>query len=1733
MRKTRKRILAFVMIVVMFITLLPVNVANAEENGGGTAAGVTTEEGITDQESAEEESTEEEASTQTIQEEETSVQTTREESVAGDVEEEQPVTEEQATEISSSESSENPVEEQTTEQEPAEQNSDFPLSYTAEPVALTAASGSSYTFGTDSAWSGYGLSGWIWWIKSGSSKHYAFCLDHGATMHNGTYSYTKRTASYGREKNWRISTALDYFYKINGSKWSGSNQYAAVQATIWGSSSPTLATYISRAWELTSENTGRKAGSSSYSSKLTPVSGNNVNGTDAKRKAEFASMDSSKIKRLTKSSLVDGTASRYRTTISLGGTAWNYFAKGGSGSWSSTSSGQRGNIIVYGMYDKDGNKLKTGELGSGALYNAVVGSAGNLTVRMDTSDGIGDSPDNPITVVMKVEMTYRGTGDGFTYLSANEDTQDFTYSRNSEGSAYFAIQVYADKTPIPDIEPAIVSIEKTDELGNFVPGCTFALTGTSGDALNISPNPQRKTIDNEEENYFEIEEAGTYTIQETAAAPGTELNPTVFSFTASEVTENGVTKIVINGQNNHTIQCKNDFATGSAYLTKYANKLVNFVNGQFVFQEQAFSGVEFKFYAAEDIYCNGTKIWSAGTEIKNGMSWGNTHTVTVSSTVTEKDGKITIQNLPEGKYKATEAAPSGYYVPNPDFLFTITAGKDTPVNNGKILNEIVPCNVQITKADSNTNKPLAGAEMTLYASVDNRNTDGAPLFTQADTVPVVVSRNTDTGEEEIVSGKWVPIKTAVTNSSGGCSFSQLPNGEYLVAETKAPSGYALCAETYTFIHDADGFTQDMHSGITFSHTFVDAPISTLLVIHKTGEVLAGAEEKTSEYGSYKQLVYDQKKLSGITFGVYDEDGELVDTVITDEDGTARAENLPFGKYIVKELETDKEHILDAKEYEADLSENPELSLVQAELDVTNKHTKLSTSVYKEGEIPKFYENVTDDTEDIYSYAMLPLAGVVFGVYAGSDITDYKGNVVVRKDDCLGYCSTQADGIAAYSGILEAGNYYFKEVKTADSNYLLSADTVPFKIVWNGKDISQLVNPADPVVNEYIKGSIKVIKTDGKGKKLLQGVVFSLMDSESKLLGEYETDENGEINIKNLPKGTYYLQEKETLTGYKLDDTVREINLTDSDLDQVVKIKNNNSKTSITVKTDTTINGSGNVRTGDYVIRFLFLLFMLSTYALVFMAGKKRGGAVMASGMDKGGDTGMEKRRKKGLFRKMLVFVLIASLAAGTAPAYAAGTENTGEEGSGKEDDTEEEETLAGTIFTSDGFTYLFDEYYTLTITEIDEAVTGTCIVIPDTAEYEGKDYAVRLLDAQALPKDMVSLTIGWNLQEIDALDAETYPSLTAVFVKNVEISISEAFPESVMVICYKDSLAAENYMEEWEKEPEYFYTNVSYETDGGTNAAGNPDIYYLGEEILLEDSEKSGYTFAGWYLSADFEEETAVDMLDSYTYDTDITLYAKFVKSEYSITYILNGGTNAAGNPAYYTYGTGCTLYSPVRSGHRFEGWYTDEAFINRITDIGMDASKDYILYAKWTRLSQISAVAEDTEIVYTVKYVLNGGTNAAGNPAEYKQTSETITLKNPKRAGYTFGGWYTSKACTKSIRQITAGSSGNLTLYAKWNKVTVKKVTVKSLKNIRTKKATVAFKKVTGAKGYQIKYSTTKKFAKSKTKTVNTVKTSCTLKKLKKNKTYYVKVRAYKLDSTGAKVYGKYSTVKKIKIKK
>ena len=214
------------------------------------------------------------------------------------------------------------------------------------------------------------------------------------------------------------------------------------------------------------------------------------------------------------------------------------------------------------------------------------------------------------------------------------------------------------------------------------------------------------------------------------------------------------------------------------------------------------------------------------------------------------------------------------------------------------------------------------------------------------------------------------------------------------------------------------------------------------------------------------------------------------------------------------------------------------------------------------------------------------------------------------------------------------------------------------------------------------------------------------------------------------------------------------------------------------------------------------------------------------------------------------------------------------------------------------------------------------------------------------------------------------------------------------------------------------------------NDEGGYDGHYDGEEnrtsFTVEDEftfiepvcDIRGYEFKGWYTlknDGDKVEGIALGTVGNKIY------YARWQRSEYTITYYnIDDSTNS--NPTNYNVESETfTLVNPSKTGYTFAGWYSD-ADLSVVADTTIETNSigNLAFYAKWT------------PTVYNVTYVLYDGTNAETNPASYTIEDE-ITLAAATKAGYSFGGWFTDSAFENAIDKIALGSTGNMTLYAKW----------------------------------------------------------------------------------------------------
>ncbi|MED5049444.1 SpaA isopeptide-forming pilin-related protein [Bacillus siamensis] len=141
----------------------------------------------------------------------------------------------------------------------------------------------------------------------------------------------------------------------------------------------------------------------------------------------------------------------------------------------------------------------------------------------------------------------------------------------------------------------------------------------------------------------------------------------------------------------------------------------------------------------------------------------------------------------------------------------------------------------------------------------------------------------------------------------------------------------------------------------------------------------------------------------------------------------------------------------------------------------------------------------------------PLTGVIF------DIFNQSGEKVTSVQ-------TDKNGKATASK-LPIGNYTAVETKTAEGFIL---DQEPQTVTVNADETTTL-----SIINKKIRGNVELKKIDTDSKNSLEGAVFELLNSKGKAIGQYTTDKEGKILIKNLEYGSYSFVEKSAPNGYVL------------------------------------------------------------------------------------------------------------------------------------------------------------------------------------------------------------------------------------------------------------------------------------------------------------------------------------------------------------------------------------------------------------------------------------------------------------------------------------------------------------------------------------------------------------------------------------------------------------------------
>ena len=225
------------------------------------------------------------------------------------------------------------------------------------------------------------------------------------------------------------------------------------------------------------------------------------------------------------------------------------------------------------------------------------------------------------------------------------------------------------------------------------------------------------------------------------------------------------------------------------------------------------------------------------------------------------------------------------------------------------------------------------------------------------------------------------------------------------------------------------------------------------------------------------------------------------------------------------------------------------------------------------------------------------------------------------------------------------------------------------------------------------------------------------------------------------------------------------------------------------------------------------------------------------------------------------------------------------------------------------------------------------------------------------------------------------------------------------------------------------------------------------------------------------------------------------------------------------------------KTGYIFAGWNTvadgsgeafgDEEDVSKLIEYMSKDNHTVTLYAQWKPIS------------YTIHFDKNTATSGSMKRV-YPKYGRNYRLPacGFKKPGYAFAGWNTRKdgkgtayKNQSNVKNLTTTNGKVIMLYAQWRKITVSTPAKPTLGNYAAGRLTVTCKAVKGADGYLIQYATNKNMKNAKAVSSTTLKKN--IYNLKKGTTYYVRVRAYKVDSAGKKVYGKFSAVQYKKLTK
>ena len=612
-----------------------------------------------------------------------------------------------------------------------------------------------------------------------------------------------------------------------------------------------------------------------------------------------------------------------------------------------------------------------------------------------------------------------------------------------------------------------IKIVKVDaETGKVIPlaGAGFRLYRPDGSLITQTfTYPEVTTIDTfytNSDGYLitpEKLEYGTgYSLVEVSAPYGYTLNsePIYFDVTADNATEENAVTVV-------EVTKPNTAQKGVIRISKSGEVFSSVTEADAIYQPvfavKGLAGAVYEITAAEDIIMpDGTLRYAAGE--------------VVDTVTTDESGLAESKPLYLGKYEVKEiTAPTGYVL-------------NTEVHTAELVYAGQEVEITETAADFCNERQKTAVSLDKILKQDERFGIGKNGELSAVTFGLFAAEELTAADCSIIPADGLLEIVSVDENGHAVCKTDLPFGSYYLKELSTDGHYILSDEKYPLVFEYAG--QD--TALVEIKANGGAPIENKLL-----------------YGEIHGLKKDEDGigLAGALIGLFragcteftTENAIL--TATSAEDGSFSFVHVPYGNWIVREIEAPTGFVLSAETYPVTV--NADGAVIEVEIE----NTRIRGTV-----------QLTKTDRD---YPDNKLTGAEFTVYRDSN-----GNKELDADDALLGTLTET-GIGVYEmPDLLYGGYIVKETKAPEGFYL-DDNAYYFEITENGKTVTVENEAGKGFVNAPQVGSLKIIKTSSDGK--IEGFSFRVTGPNG-YVGVFTTDKNGEIIIENLRIGEYVVSE---------------------------------------------------------------------------------------------------------------------------------------------------------------------------------------------------------------------------------------------------------------------------------------------------------------------------------------------------------------------------------------------------------------------------------------------------------------------------------------------------------------------------------------------------------------------------------------------------------------------------------